>query len=66
MIAQAHKRTQDEMNESDDEEANVDELEETKNKLNSSIKPDGSVDLDGTFPARQRRRNFINRVSCTL
>ena len=60
MMAVAHKGSKEE--ESSDEEG--EELTLAKNRLNASLKANGTIDPGETFSARDRRRTFVNRVCC--
>jgi hypothetical protein len=64
MLAVCHKRLQTEVEESSEEE--TEEVSEVVNKnlLNASLKADGSLDLNNSFTAREKRRqNTLSKVS---
>jgi len=64
MLAVGHRRLQTEVEESSEEE--TEEVSEVVNKnlLNASLKADGSLDLNNSFTAREKRRqNTLSKVS---
>lgn len=67
MLTVGHKRLQAEIEESSEEEAEESPEIVNKNLLNASLKADGSLDLNNSFTAREKRRqNTLSKVSNVL
>lgn len=67
MLTVGHKRLQTEIEESSEEEAEESPEIVNKNLLNASLKADGSLDLNNSFTAREKRRqNTLSKVSNVL
>lgn len=67
MLAAGHRRSETEEEESSEEETEESQEVQNKNLLNASLKADGSLDLNNSFTAREKRRqNTLSKVRLNI